>query len=51
MGGIGLVIRRHNWVVDNAALLVAVIAIVAAGRTAEFHRRHIVEVIVHGQHG
>jgi len=46
MVGVWLIIRRHNRVVDDATLLVVVIA-VEAGGAAVFDRRHIVKVVIH----
>lgn len=36
--GVWLIIRRHNRVVDDTALLIAVIAVVPAGGRAVFNR-------------
>ena len=51
MGGIRLIISRHNRVVNDAALPIAVKAVVTSGGTTVFYRRDIVEIVIHGQYG
>ena len=48
--GVWLIIRRHNRVVDDAALLVTEIAAIKAARGTAFRRGHIVEVVIHRQY-
>lgn len=45
--GVWLIIRWHNRVVDNTALLITVIAVVTSRETAVFQRGEVVEIIVH----